>query len=67
MPDAGGFDPGRRRAPPKNVLGDYITEINVTCPTGIQEISRLNDDNLAAKVWDAIEAKVAARAERRPV
>jgi glutathione synthase len=50
-----------------DVLGDYITEINVTCPTGIQEISRLNDDNLAAKVWDAIEAKVAARAERRPV
>jgi glutathione synthase len=49
-----------------DVLGDYITEINVTCPTGIQEISRLNDDNLAAKVWDAIEAKIAGRAERRP-
>ena len=48
-----------------DVLGDYITEINVTCPTGIQEISRLNDDNLAAKVWDAIEAKIAGRAERR--
>ena len=26
MPDAGGFDPGRRRAPPKNVLGETLTE-----------------------------------------
>ncbi|HEV2187324.1 MAG TPA: glutathione synthase [Stellaceae bacterium] len=49
-----------------DVLGDYITEINVTCPTGIQEIGRLNNDNLAAKIWDAIEAKIADRAERRP-
>ncbi|HTZ36822.1 MAG TPA: glutathione synthase [Stellaceae bacterium] len=49
-----------------DVIGDYITEINVTSPTGIQEIGRLNNDNLAAKIWDAIEAKVAARAERRP-
>jgi glutathione synthase len=49
-----------------DVIGDYITEINVTCPTGIQEIGRLNNDNLAAKIWDAIEAKVADRAERRP-
>lgn len=50
-----------------DVIGDYITEINVTSPTGIQEIGRLNNDNLAAKIWDAIEAKVTARAERRPV
>jgi glutathione synthase len=49
-----------------DVIGDYITEINVTCPTGIQEIGRLNNDNLAAKIWDAIEAKIVARAERRP-
>jgi glutathione synthase len=49
-----------------DVIGDYITEINVTSPTGIQEIGRLNNDNLAAKIWDAIEAKVAGRAERRP-
>jgi glutathione synthase len=49
-----------------DVIGDYITEINVTSPTGIQEIGRLNNDNLAAKIWDAIEAKVSARAERRP-
>jgi glutathione synthase len=49
-----------------DVIGDYITEINVTSPTGIQEIGRLNNDNLAAKIWDAIEARVADRAERRP-
>jgi glutathione synthase len=48
-----------------DVIGDYVTEINVTCPTGIQEIGRLNNDNLAAKIWDAIEAKIADRAERR--
>jgi glutathione synthase len=49
-----------------DVLGDYITEINVTCPTGLQEISRLEGTNLAADVWDAIEAKIAGRASRRP-
>jgi len=49
-----------------DVIGDYITEINVTSPTGIQEIGRLNNDNLAARIWDAIEAKVAGRVERRP-
>jgi glutathione synthase len=49
-----------------DVIGDYITEINVTSPTGIQEIGRLNNDNLAAKIWDAIETKVAAREDRRP-
>jgi glutathione synthase len=50
-----------------DVIGDYITEINVTSPTGIQEIGRLNNDNLAAKIWDAIEARYAARKDRRPV
>jgi glutathione synthase len=49
-----------------DVLGDYITEINVTCPTGLQEIGRLDGTNLAADVWDAIEGKVAARGGRRP-
>ncbi|MBM3484709.1 MAG: glutathione synthase [Alphaproteobacteria bacterium] len=38
-----------------DVIGDYITEINVTSPTGIQEISRFDGVSLAAKVWDAIE------------
>ena len=49
-----------------DVIGDYITEINVTSPTGIQEIGRLDGVELAAKIWDAIEARLAERAERRP-
>jgi glutathione synthase len=44
-----------------DVLGDYMTEINVTSPTGIQEIARLDGNDLAIDIWDAIEARVAAR------
>lgn len=40
-----------------DVIGDYLTEINVTSPTGIQEIERFGGGNLAAKIWDAIEAR----------
>ncbi|MCH9021066.1 MAG: glutathione synthase [Proteobacteria bacterium] len=43
-----------------DVIGDYLTEINVTSPTGIQEINRLNGDNLEARIWDAIEARLKA-------
>jgi glutathione synthase len=43
-----------------DVIGDYLTEINVTSPTGIQEIGRFDGTNLAARIWDAIEAKRAA-------
>jgi glutathione synthase len=43
-----------------DVIGDYLTEINVTSPTGIQEINRLDGVALEAPVWDAIEARVAA-------
>ncbi|MBV9828275.1 MAG: glutathione synthase [Alphaproteobacteria bacterium] len=49
-----------------DVLGDYMTEINVTSPTGIQEIARLDGVDLAKNIWDAIEARHAARSERRP-
>ncbi len=45
-----------------DVIGDYLTEINVTSPTGIQEIGRFDGTNLAAAIWDRIEAKVAASA-----
>lgn len=41
-----------------DVIGDFLTEINVTSPTGLQEINRLNDDCLEAKIWDAIERKL---------
>ena len=40
-----------------DVIGDYLTEINVTSPTGIQEIDRFDNANLSALVWDAIEAR----------
>ena len=38
-----------------DVIGDYMTEINVTSPTGIQEINRLNGSQLEVILWDAIE------------
>jgi glutathione synthase len=41
-----------------DVIGDMMTEINVTSPTGIQEINRFNDVTLEADIWDAIEAKL---------
>jgi glutathione synthase len=49
-----------------DVIGDWMTEINVTSPTGIQEIARLDGVDLAPKIWDAIEARFAARSDRRP-
>jgi glutathione synthase len=41
-----------------DVIGDYLTEINVTSPTGIQEVNRFNDSCLEADIWDAIEARL---------
>ena len=41
-----------------DMIGDYLTEINVTSPTGIQEISRYDGTNLAGKIWDAIEKRL---------
>ena len=40
-----------------DVIGDYITEINVTSPTGIQEINRFDGITLEADIWDAIERR----------
>ncbi|MGE4325343.1 MAG: glutathione synthase [Pseudodonghicola sp.] len=41
-----------------DVIGDYLTEINVTSPTGIQELERFDGTNAAEKIWEAIEAKL---------
>jgi glutathione synthase len=41
--------------------GHWLTEINVTSPTGIVAIDRFNGTDTAARIWDAIEAKVATR------
>lgn len=40
-----------------DVIGDYLTEINVTSPTGIQELERFDGVNVAGQIWDVIEAK----------
>jgi glutathione synthase len=44
-----------------DVIGDYITEINVTSPTGLQEINRFDDAKLEGKIWDVIEGKLNRR------
>jgi glutathione synthase len=38
-----------------DVIGDYLTEINVTSPTGLQQIARFDNLNLAASIWAKIE------------
>jgi glutathione synthase len=40
-----------------DMIGDYLTEINVTSPTGIREIDRLAGTRIAADVWHAVEHK----------
>ena len=40
-----------------DVIGKYLTEINVTSPTGIQELERFDGVNIAEKIWQAIENK----------
>ena len=40
-----------------DVIGDWLTEINVTSPTGIQELERFDGTNVAEKIWLAIEAR----------
>jgi glutathione synthase len=45
-----------------DVIGDWLTEINVTSPTGIQEIGRFDNSDLAGQIWDAIEARLPALA-----
>jgi glutathione synthase len=45
-----------------DVIGDYLTEINVTSPTGLQEISRFDGIHLEQAIWDRIEARRAATA-----
>ena len=44
-----------------DVIAGHLTEINVTSPTGIVAIDRFNGTNTPARIWDAIEARVAAR------
>jgi len=43
-----------------DVIGDYLTEINVTSPTGVRAIKNLGGPDIAALVWDRIEARRAS-------
>jgi glutathione synthase len=40
-----------------DVIGDYLTEINVTSPTGIRAIKKFGGADIAAMIWDKIEAR----------
>ncbi len=40
-----------------DVIGPYLTEINVTSPTGVREVQRFGGADIAALTWDAIEAR----------
>jgi glutathione synthase len=40
-----------------DVIGDYLTEINVTSPTGLQQINRFDGVLLESQIWDRIEAR----------
>jgi len=42
-----------------DVIGDYVTEINVTSPTCVQELDNLYDLNISALLMDCIEEKLA--------
>ena len=49
-----------------DVIGDWLTEINVTSPTGLQEIDRFDGVLLEERIWDAIEARHDARHRELP-
>ena len=40
-----------------DVIGDYLTEINVTSPTGIREVKRFGGNDIAAMIWDVIDGR----------
>lgn len=42
-----------------DVIGGFLTEINVTSPTGVREVQKFGGADIAALFWDAVEAKVA--------
>ena len=50
-----------------DVIGGYLTEINVTSPTGVLEINRLDGVQIEALIWNAIERRYAERHTTPPV
>jgi glutathione synthase len=49
-----------------DIIGDYLTEVNVTSPTGVQEINALNNVRLEANVIDFVERQVESLQRQRP-
>jgi glutathione synthase len=47
-----------------DVIGNYLTEINVTSPTGIRQIGEFGGPDIAAMIWDVVEKKVKAEHRR---
>jgi glutathione synthase len=50
-----------------DVIGGYLTEINVTSPTGIQQIDRFDNVKIEAQIWDATERRLDTRARKRAI
>jgi glutathione synthase len=50
-----------------DVIGPYLTEINVTSPTGIRQVKQFGGADIAALIWDAIERRIASRRSERRV
>jgi glutathione synthase len=48
-----------------DVIGNWLTEINVTSPTGLQQIDRFDRVNLEGRIWDVVEARRAAGRQTR--
>ena len=44
-----------------DVIGQHLTEINLTSPTGLQELERFDGTNVAARIWEAVEARRAGQ------
>ena len=42
-----------------DVIGDWLTEINVTSPTGVRELDAAYDLNIAGRLFDAIDRRLA--------
>jgi glutathione synthase len=48
-----------------DVIGDYLTEVNVTSPTCFQEITEQTGFNVAGMFMDALEAEIGSRERKR--
>jgi len=44
-----------------DIIGEWLTEINVTSPTGLQELERFDGTNVTGMIWEAIERRCATR------